>query len=38
LPPLNLASMTKYEISKAIDGLMNGGATPEPQDIPEEPF
>ena len=38
LPPLNLATMTKYEISKAIDGLMNGDATPEPQDIPEEPF
>jgi hypothetical protein len=38
LPPVNIASMTKYEISKAIDGLLNGDATPEPQDIPEEPF
>ena len=38
LPPSNLASMTKYEVSKAIDGLVNGDATPEPQDIPEEPF
>ena len=38
LPPSNLASMTKYEVSKAIDSLVNGDATPEPQDIPEEPF
>ena len=38
LPPSNLASMTKYEVSKAIDSLMNGDATPEPQDIPEDPF
>jgi hypothetical protein len=38
LPPSNLASMTKYEVSKAIDSLVNGDATPEPQDIPEDPF
>ena len=38
LPPSNLASMTKYEVSKAIDSLVNGDATPEPQDTPEDPF
>jgi hypothetical protein len=37
LPPLNIAAMSKYEVSKAIDALMNGEAPAGPIEQ-EEPF
>jgi hypothetical protein len=37
LPPLNIAAMSKYEVSKAIDALMNGEAPAGPVEQ-EEPF
>ena len=37
LPPLNIASMSKYEVSKAIDALVNGEMPAEPVEA-EVPF
>ena len=37
LPPLNLDSMDKFQISKAIEALVNG-QSPAPQEEPEEAF
>ena len=38
LPPTNIGTMSKFEVSKAIDALKNG-EEPAPQyDTPEEPF
>jgi hypothetical protein len=37
LPPLNISAMSKYEVSKAIDALMNGEAPAGPVEQ-EEPF
>ena len=37
LPPLNIASMSKYEVSKAIEALVNGEVPAEPVEA-EEPF
>ena len=37
LPPLNIASMSKYEVSKAIEALVNGETPAEPLEA-EEPF
>jgi hypothetical protein len=37
LPPLNIATMSKFEISKAIDALVNGEVPAEPVEQ-EEPF
>ena len=37
LPPLNIATMSKYEISKAIEALVNGEVPAEPVEA-EEPF
>jgi hypothetical protein len=37
LPPLNIATMSKYEVSKAIDALVNGEVPAEPVEA-EAPF
>jgi hypothetical protein len=37
LPPLNIATMSKYEVSKAIDALVNGEMPAEPVEA-EAPF
>jgi len=37
LPPLNIATMSKYEVSKAIEALINGEVPAEPLEA-EEPF
>jgi len=37
LPPLNIATMSKFEVSKAIDALVNGETPAEPLEQ-EEPF
>ncbi len=37
LPPLNIATMSKFEVSKAIDALVNGEVPAEPLEQ-EEPF
>lgn len=38
LPPLNIGTMTKFEVSKAIDALKNGEEFIPVYDSPEEPF
>jgi hypothetical protein len=38
LPPTNIGTMSKFEVSKAIDALKNGGETMPQYDTPEEPF
>ena len=38
LPPLNIGTMTKFEVSKAIDALKNGEEFVPVYDTPEEPF
>ena len=38
LPPANIAGMDKYEVSKAIEALKNGGADELPPLREEEPF
>ena len=38
LPPTNIGTMTKFEVSKAIDVLKNGGQPTPQYDTPEEPF
>ena len=38
LPPTNIGTMTKFEVSKAIDVLKNGGQPAPQYDTPEEPF
>jgi hypothetical protein len=37
LPPLNIATMSKFEVSKAIEALVNGEVPAEPLEA-EEPF
>ena len=38
LPPTNIGTMSKFEVSKAIDVLKNGGQPAPQYDTPEEPF
>ena len=38
LPPLNIGTMSKFEVSKAIDALKNGEEFIPVYDTPEEPF
>ena len=38
LPPHNIGTMTKFEVSKAIDALKNGDVEVPVYDSPEEPF
>lgn len=38
LPPTNIGTMTKFEVSKAIDVLKNNGQPAPQYDTPEEPF
>lgn len=38
LPPLNIGTMSKFEVSKAIDALKNGEEFVPVYDTPEEPF
>ena len=38
LPPHNIGTMTKFEVSKAIDALKNGDVEAPVYDTPEEPF
>ena len=38
LPPTNIGTMTKFEVSKAIDVLKNSGQLTPQYDTPEEPF
>ena len=38
LPPHNIGTMTKFEVSKAIDALKNGNVEAPVYDTPEEPF
>ena len=38
LPPTNIGTMTKFEVSKAIDVLKNGGQLTPQYETPEEPF
>ena len=38
LPPTNIGSMSKYEVSKAIDALKNGEAQAPQYEAPEEAF
>ena len=38
LPPHNIGTMTKFEVSKAIDALKNGEIEQPQYDTPEEPF
>jgi hypothetical protein len=38
LPPHNIGTMSKFEVSKAIDALKNGEVELPQYDTPEEPF
>ena len=38
LPPTNIGTMSKYEVSKAIDALKNNEPQEPIYDTPEEPF